>query len=276
MFWLAPKPGWGRIKPQPVSTSTSSTDERTPSSTGHPVHPPAAFATTSWSAVLAAGHGGTTQARAALERLCRTYWYPLYACIRRRGHSPADAQDLTQEFFAHLLAHQTIAQADPHLGRFRSYLLTSLNGFLANESRKARARKRGGGLLPLSLDWAAAEERFDLEPADHLSPDKIFDQHWALTLLEVVLNRLAREYQAAGKTELFAALKQTLMGTREAQPYAELGRTLGLNEGAIKVAVHRLRKRYRDLMREEIAATLDGPHDVESEMRHLFGALAAG
>lgn len=234
----------------------------------------AVFVTTQWSVVLTAGRTDTRRARAALEKLCQTYWYPLYNYVRRRGHSPEDAQDLTQEFFAQLLKRQFLAIADPDLGRFRSFLLTAMNHFLANEWSKARAQKRGGGLPNLSLDWAAAEKRFDLEPADNSAPDKIFEKQWALTLLGEVLSRLECEYQSEGKTELFAALKQTLMGTRESQPYAELVARLGMNEGAVKVAVHRLRKRYRELIRDEIAGTLDGMQDVEDEMRHLFSVLA--
>ena len=232
------------------------------------------FATTRWSVVLAAGRKDTTLARAALEKLCQTYWYPLYAYVRRRGHSPEDAQDLTQEFFARLLERQTLAHADPNRGRFRSFILTAMNHFLVSEWKKARAKKRGGGCSVLSLDWAAAEERFDLEPADHSAPDKIFERQWAMTLLSEVLNRLEREFHAEGKTELFAALKQTLTGTRESQPYAELAARLDMNESAVKVAVHRLRKRYRELIRDEIAGTLDQSQDVEEEMRHLFSALA--
>jgi len=223
--------------------------------------------------VLAAGHGDTTHAHAALEKLCRIYWYPLYAYVRRRGHSPEDAQDLTQEFFVQLLERQSLAVADPHLGRFRSFLLASMNHFLINEWKKSQSGKRGGGRPLLSLDWAAAEQRFDLEPSDNSTPDKIFEKQWALTLLDEVLNRLELEYQGEGKTGLFAALKQTLMGSRESQPYAELAARLEMSESAIKVAVHRLRKRYRDLIREEIAGTLDRPQDVEAEMRDLFSAL---
>jgi len=225
--------------------------------------------------VAAAGHSGTTQARPALAKLCQTYWYPLYAYVRRRGHSPEDAQDLTQEFFAQLLERQSLAKADPALGRFRSFILTDMNHFLANEWKRARAKKRGGDNRPLSLDWAAAEERYDLEPADNCTPDKIFEKQWALTLLGEVLNRLEREYQAAEKTDLFAALKQTLMGTRESQPYAGLASALGMRESAVKVAVHRLRKRYRELIHDEISGTLDQPEDVETEMRYLFSVLAA-
>jgi RNA polymerase sigma factor (sigma-70 family) len=224
--------------------------------------------------VRAAGRSDTTKAQAALEKLCRTYWYPLYAYVRRRGHSPEDSQDLTQEFFARLLEGRLLAGADPNLGRFRSFLLASMNHFLTDEWKKARAQKRGGGCQMLSLDWAAAEERFDLEPADDSAPDTVFEKQWALTLLGEVLNRLELEYQNDGKADLFAALKQTLAGSRESQPYAELSAKLNMSESAIKVAVHRLRKRYRELIREEIAGTLERSQDIEEEMRSLFSALA--
>lgn len=232
------------------------------------------FVTTKWSVVLAAGRSDTTRSQAALEKLCRTYWYPLYAYVRRRGYSPEDAQDLTQAFFAQLLEDRSLAGADPNLGRFRSYLLTAMNHFLTDEWKKGRAQKRGGGCEVLSLDWALAQERFDLEPADDSAPDRIFEKQWALALLAEVLNRLELEYQLDGKAEIFTALKQTLMGSRESQPYAELAVGLGMNESAVKVAVHRLRKRYRELIREEIAGTLERSQDIDEEMRCLFSALA--
>jgi RNA polymerase sigma-70 factor (ECF subfamily) len=236
--------------------------------------PGARFLTTHWSVVLAAGRSDSTRAQNALARLCQTYWYPLYAYVRRRGHSPHDAQDLTQEFFARLLERHSLASADPNRGRFRSFLLSSLDHFLAHEWQKVRALKRGGGHQILSLDLARAEQRYDLEPADTSSPDKLFDKHWAWALLEEVLNQLEAEYQQAGKAELFAALKQTLTGTRESQPYAVLAPRLGMNEAAVKVAVHRLRKRYRQLLRAEIANLVADPAQAEDELRHLFTALA--
>jgi RNA polymerase sigma-70 factor (ECF subfamily) len=233
------------------------------------------FATTHWSVVLAAGsHNDTTRARDALSRLCQVYWYPLYAYVRRRGHTASDAQDLTQAFFEQLLRRRSLASADPEHGRFRSFILTAMNHFLANEWKRASAQKRGGGEQPLSLDWAAAEQRFDLEPATTVAPDRLFEKQWAWTLLEEVLNRLEHEYQAAGRGELFAAIKETLTGRGDSQPYAELAETLGLNENTLKVAVHRLRKRYRELIRAEIANTIDHSEDVEAEMRHLFQVLA--
>ena len=255
------------------STKTSGTDSTEPVPPGKAARQPA-FVTTHWSVVFSAGGSDTTRARDALARLCQTYWYPLYAYVRRRGNSAHDAQDLTQAFFAQLLERQSLADADPERGRFRSFLLGAMNYFLVNEWQKARAQKRGGGLQTISLDLAAAEERFDLEPADNSTPDKLFEKQWALTLLGEVLNRLEAEYRREGKGDLFAALKQTLMGTRESQPYSELAAKLGMNENAIKVAVHRLRRRYRELIRDEIAGTLARSQDIEEEMRHLFTALS--
>jgi RNA polymerase sigma factor (sigma-70 family) len=239
-----------------------------------PVRPQAVFATTHWSVVLSAGRSDTTRSQQALARLCQTYWYPLYFYVRRRGYSVHDAQDLTQAFFARLLEHQSLTSADPDRGRFRSFILTAMNHFLTSEWKRGMAQKRGGGNQLISLDLAAAEERFDLEPADHSSPDKLFEKQWALALLAEVLNRLEGEYQSEGKPDLFAALKQTLMGSRESLPYAELAPCLWMNESAVKVAVHRLRKRYRELIRSEIANTLDHTQDVEAEMQHLFRVLA--
>jgi RNA polymerase sigma factor (sigma-70 family) len=239
-----------------------------------PVKLRAVFATTHWSVVLTAGRSDTTRAQAALARLCQTYWYPLYAYVRRRGNSAHDAQDLTQAFFARLLEHQSLKSADPDCGRFRSFILTAMNHFLASEWKRGMAQKRGGGSQLISLDLAMAEERFDLEPADHSAPDKIFEKHWAVALLTEVLKRLGEEYESEGKADLFAAVRQTLMGSRETQPYAEMAPRLGMNESAVKVAVHRLRKRYRELIRAEIANTLDHSEDVETEMRHLFRVLA--
>ncbi len=238
-----------------------------------PVRPQAVFATTHWSVVLTAGRSDTTRSQNALARLCQTYWYPLYFYVRRRGYSAHDAQDLTQAFFARLLEHQSLTSADPDRGRFRSFILTAMNHFLASEWKRGMAQKRGGGSLPISLDLAAAEERFDLEPADHSAPDKMFEKQWALALLAEVLNRLEGEYQSEGKTDLFNALKQSLMGSRETQPYIELAPRLGMNESAVKVAVHRLRKRYRELIRAEIANTLDHSQEVEAEMQYLFQVL---
>ena len=232
------------------------------------------FATTHWSVILAATRSETTRARAALARLCQTYWYPLYAYIRRRGYEEHDAQDLTQEFFARLLEHKWLAQADRERGRFRTFLLAAMGHFLANEWDKARTQKRGGGveMVPLQLD--SAETRYGKEPADPMTPEQCYDRRWALALLEEVLNGLRQEHAAAGTEELFDALKPCLVGDRQAQPYAALGARLGMTEGAVKVAVHRLRQRYRQLLREEIAHTVASPDEVNEEMRYLFSVLA--
>jgi RNA polymerase sigma-70 factor (ECF subfamily) len=235
-----------------------------------------AFEPTQWSVVLRAGRNDTPRAQQALARLCQTYWYPLYAHVRRRGHGAHDAQDLTQEFFARLLARQTLERADPARGRFRTFILTALDRFLADEWDKSQAQKRGGATEILSLDLAAAERRFDLEPADTAAPDQAFDRQWALALLETVLNRLEDEYRCDGKANWFGALQPTLTGARESQPYAELAANLGSSEGAVKVAVHRLRKRYRVLLQAEIVETVATPEEAPEEMRYLLRALAGG
>jgi RNA polymerase sigma-70 factor (ECF subfamily) len=258
-----------------VNTSAPTEPPVEPADSGAPLRSQQ-FATTHWSVVLRAGRHDTPRARDALERLCRTYWFPLYAHVRRRGHGPHDAQDLTQEFFARLLAGQTLGRADPARGRFRAFILTALDHFLADEWDKARAQKRGGGAEILSLDLAAAEQRFDLEPVDAAAPDKAFDRQWALALLETVLTQLEVEYRRDGKAALFAALRQTLTGARESQPYGELAARLGLSVGAVKVAVHRLRQRYRALLQAEIAHTVASPEEVQEELRHLFRTLAGG
>lgn len=258
-----------------MSTTTTSSDQAAvpPSSQTGKRH--ATFVTTHWSVVLTARRSDTTRAQAALARLCQTYWYPLYAYVRRRGYGPHDAQDLTQEFFARLLAQNWLAQADRERGRFRTFLLAALSHFLANEWDKARAQKRGGAiqLVPLQLD--SAEARYGEEPADPATPEQCFERRWALALLDEVLNRLRQEQVAAGAGELFDTLKPCLAGSRQAQPYAALAGKLGMTEGAVKVAVHRLRQRYRQLLREEIAHTVATPGEVDEEMHYLFAVLAA-
>jgi RNA polymerase sigma-70 factor (ECF subfamily) len=235
------------------------------------------FATTRWSVIrAAAARSDSPQAREALSRLCQSYWYPLYAFARRRGYSAHDAQDLTQEFFCRLLEREPLESADPSHGRFRSFLLASMNHFLVDQWRKQSASKRGGNQTVLSINWIAADERFDLEQALHATPatpDRIFDREWALALLDQVLERLEAEHKAEGKLERFALLKESLQGVRESEPYAELAEKLGMTESAVKVTVHRLRKRYRTLIRAEIANTLENPEEVEEEIRHLFRAL---
>jgi len=235
----------------------------------------AVFATTHWSVVQAAGRGAdTSRARDALARLCQAYWHPLYAYVRRVGYSPHDAQDLTQEFFARLLAKNFLASADESRGRFRSFLLASLKHFLANEWDKARAQKRGGGEVPLSLDWQTADTKFQVAATNEPSPDRTFDREWALALLSRVIERLQAEAEAEGKGKVFAQLKSFLMAGQGDSAQAEVAKALGMEEGAVRVAIHRLRKRYRQLLRDEIANTLSDPGMVDEEMRALFGAFS--
>jgi RNA polymerase sigma factor (sigma-70 family) len=231
------------------------------------------FVTTHWSVVLTAGDSNPALAHDALAKLCQTYWFPLYAFIRRRGFSPPDAEDLTQEFFARFLEHNWVGNADREKGRFRTFLLSAMNHFLANEWDKARAQKRGGGMTPLPLEFNAAETRYVREPADSVTPEQHFERRWALTLLETVVDRLRAEYEQDGKASLFAALNPCLVGDRTSQPYEELARMLGLTEGAVKSAVHRLRQRYRQLLRDEIAQTVAGPAEVDEELNHLIAVL---
>jgi len=256
-----------------VSTSTHADLARTtPTGDESPRRP--AFVTTHWSVVLTAGRSDTTRAHKALARLCETYWYPLYAYVRRRGHSPEDAQDLTQEFFARLIEGRWVENADREKGRFRSFLLSAMNHFLADEWDKARAQKRGGGVGLVPLQFDTAETRYGMNPADNLTPERCFELRWALTLLEEVLKRLQTEYAQEGKADLFAALNPCLVGERTSQPYAELAKKMGVSEGTVKSAVHRLRQRYRQLLRDEIAQTVAGPGEVEEGLRDLFAVLA--
>lgn len=231
------------------------------------------FATTHWSVVLAAGSRDTPQSAAALERLCRTYWYPLYAHVRRRGHGPEDAQDLTQEFFARLLAKHWLTMADPRRGRFRTFLLAALDHFLANEWNRARCQKRGGAHQMISWDCAGAEGRYLAEPVDEVTPETIYQKRWAATVLEEVLRHLSEEYAASGKRTFFEAVKVLLWGEKAARPQAEIAPELGLSEGALKATVHRLRRRYRELLRYEIAQTVSSPAEVDAEIRELMAAL---
>ena len=232
------------------------------------------FATTHWTVVLAAGKRSTPQSDRALEELCRTYWFPLYAYVRRRGQAKADAEDLTQTFFARLLEKNFLASLDSEKGKFRAFLLASLKHFLANEWDKARARKRGGGEIHLSLDWQTADTKFQVATANELSPDRAFDREWALALLAKVIERLRAECEADGKAKLFEQLKIFLMAGKNETAQSEVAQTLGMEEGAVRVAVHRLRKRYRALLRDEIAQTLADGSQVDEEMRALFGAFS--
>jgi RNA polymerase sigma-70 factor (ECF subfamily) len=230
------------------------------------------FHTTRWSVVLAARHGSEAAARDALATLCRDYWYPLYAFVRMRGYSAHDAQDLTQAFFADLLVRGS-APADPARGRFRSYLLGALKHFLANDWHRARAQKRGGGETVMEWDALDAESRYALEPLDQTDAEAVYDRKWATELLGRAMARLRVEFAAKGKAETFEMLKGCLSGG--AEPREELAAQLGMSEGALKVAVHRLRQRYREVLREEVAQTVDEAAEIDEEMRHLARVLRA-
>jgi RNA polymerase sigma-70 factor (ECF subfamily) len=231
------------------------------------------FTTTHWSVVLAAGLHGSAETEKALEALCRTYWYALYAFVRRQGHSEADAQDLTQEFFAQFLEKKYIERADPERGRFRTFLLACLKNFLANEWDRAQTVKRGGGHKIISWDEHFAENRFVSEPVTGVSPEDAFEKRWAGMILEQVLLRLRGEFAATGKTEAFNALKVFLWGADASVSYKELSAQLDLSEGAARVAVHRFRQRYRELLRTTIGDTVADPKDVDEELRHLISVI---
>lgn len=232
------------------------------------------FATTHWTVVLTAGRRHTSQSDAALAQLCKTYWFPLYAYVRRRGYAKEDAEDLVQAFFARFLARNYLEGLSAERGRFRAFLLASLKHFLANEWDKSQRQKRGGGRTILSLDWQTADTQFQIAATGEPSPDKAFDREWALALLARVIERLQAECAADGKARLFEQLKVFLAAGRSETAQSEIAKVLGMEEGAVRVAVHRLRKRYRVLLREEIAQTLSEPAMVDEEMRALFGAFA--
>ena len=233
------------------------------------------FATTHWTVVLAAGRDRSEAAAAALEELCRTYWYPLYAYLRRKGYSEHDAQDLTQGFIFQLLERRSIEKVEPQKGKFRSFLLASLNYFLADERDRAQAQKRGGGNEVLSLELNEAEGRYALDArADHSTPERLFERRWALTLLDCVLARLTREFAEAGKGELFQQLQSFLVEGSRGKSYHEIALETGLSEEAVKKAVQRMRQRYYQLFRQEIAQTVGTSGEVEEELRHLCGVLS--
>jgi RNA polymerase sigma-70 factor (ECF subfamily) len=223
--------------------------------------------------VLAAGQGSVPSAEAALEKLCRTYWFPLYAFARRQGNSPEDAQDLTQDFFARLLEKKYLAKADPERGKFRTFLLGSLKNFLVNEWKRAGRLKRGGGSEFLSIDTEAAEERYAAEAHSEFNPDAEYETRWAVTLIEQVLSALRQEFNASDKAKLFEELKGFIWGAKSTASYAEIAARLDLSEGNVKVAVHRLRQRFRELLRAEVAHTVSGPEDIDVELRHLIHVL---
>ena len=221
---------------------------------------------------MAAAHV-TPESREALEELCGRYWYPLYAYVRRRGYGADEAQDLTQEFFARLIEKDTVHVVDPRRGRFRSFLLGTLKHFLANEWDRARAQKRGGGRKTLSIDGASAESRYRHEPADELTPQKLFERRWVLTLLDLVLRDLREEFVSGGRERVFDGLKGFLGGDVPGVPYAQVAGELDMTESAVKVAVHRLRRRYRELLRSQIAQTVASPGEIDDEIRQLFATV---
>jgi RNA polymerase sigma factor (sigma-70 family) len=234
----------------------------------------AAFPTTRWSRVVAAGDRADPEAREALAELCSAYWYPLYAFVRRKGHPPEEAADLVQGTFLALLDRDGLAAVAPGRGRFRSFLMAACSHHLADRRDRDRAVKRGGGAVPISIDRALAEGRYSAEPADELTPERLFDRRWATGLLERALARLEAESTAAGKSALVSRLLPTLTGGRGDLPLASIAAELGMTEGAVKTAASRLRKRYGEILREEIARTVADPADVEDEVRALFAALA--
>jgi len=238
----------------------------------HTLEGPSDFPTTRWTLVVAAADPQRKDARSALVSLCEGYWYPLYVYVRRRGYSADQAQDLTQEFFIRLLEGRYLDRADPEKGRFRSFILTSLKFFVADEADRQRAHKRGGGAV-VPLEFSSGEDRYQREPAHDETPERIFERRWALSVLDRVVEMLRNEFVHHGRPEHFERLKVFLLGQSDA-PYAALAREMNTSEGALKVAIHRLRKRYRELFRQEIADTVADPAEVESELRFLAAALA--
>jgi RNA polymerase sigma factor (sigma-70 family) len=232
------------------------------------------FATTHWSVILAAADTAAPNAANALENLCLAYWYPLYAYVRRRGHPPHDAQDFTQEFFARLLTRNFLAGVAAEKGKFRSFLLGAMKHFLADERDKAQAQKRGGGKTFVSLDAATGEERYALEPVDSMDPEKLFERRWALAVLETARARLQEEFVESGKSALYQRLKAIETGDSDALPYAQVAAEHGLGESAVKSAVSRMRQRYRELVRAEVANTVGSPFEVDEELRYLIRVIS--
>jgi len=233
---------------------------------------PSQFPATRWSLVVAAGDPHRKEARSALVSLCESYWYPLYAYLRRRGYSSDLAQDLTQEFFVRVIEGRYLDRAEPEKGRFRAFLLTSLKFFVADEDDRRRAHKRGGGMV-VPLEFSSGEERYQREPAHAETPERIYERRWALSVLDRVVEKLRNEFVQHGRPDHFERLKVFLLGQSDA-PYAALAREMNTTEGALKVAIHRLRKRYRELFRQEIADTVADPTEVESELRYLADVLS--
>lgn len=231
------------------------------------------FATTHWSVVLAAAGGTTEPAQRALQVLCTDYWYPIYVYVRRKGHEPEQAKELTQEFFAQLIAKEKLRLVDRTKGKFRSFLLAMLDYFLAREWSRAHRQKRGGHITFVPLSSEDPEERYSHEPADRETPERAFFRQWALTVLEQAMNLLETESRAAGKAPLFNAVKELLSMEQDSPAYADLGRQLSMGEGALRMAVMRLRRRYGELLREEVRRTVSDPGEVEAELRFLLGAV---
>ena len=261
---LAKRTGIGQSPAMPADSDSSD-----------PVMPLAAgcFGTTHWSVVLAASQDDSASSREALEKLCRGYWRPIYTYVRRRGHAPHEAEDLTQGFFAHLLERKLLTVVDRQRGRFRTFVLHACEYFLAKQWRDASRLKRGGGQQVLSLDVAAAEDGFQHEPADQMTPERLYERQWALALLDLAMDRLRQEWAAVGKETLFATLQGFLSGERKSITCAQAAFELGMSEGAVRTAVHRLRQRYGEILRAEVAQTLSRPEDMEDELRHLLAVL---
>jgi RNA polymerase sigma factor (sigma-70 family) len=234
---------------------------------------PQAFETTCWNLVLSARDGGSTEAREALSALCQTYWYPLYAFVRRKGHDPETAQDLVQGFFARLLEKGDLAHVKQEKGKFRSFLMAACTHFMANQADHDRAKKRGGGRSPISIDRLSAEGRYGREPTHTLTAERLFERQWALALLDNVLEALTAEMRRTGKARQFEALRPALLGSAERAPFGQIAADLGISEEAARAAAHRLRRRYRELLCQEVTRTLDDPAEVDAEIRSLFGSL---
>jgi len=232
------------------------------------------FATTQWSVVVAAGDLGGDDSRSAFTRLCETYWYPVYAFVRRSTSDVHEAQDQTQSFFSYLIEKGAIAKADRSRGRFRAFLLTALKNFLANERAKASAEKRGGGKVDLSLDFDSGESRYQIEPSHDLTAERLYERRWVLTLLEQVLDRLRSEYAAAGKTDDFEQFKGALTGEASAADYQQAAAALRISPAAAKQAAYRMRKRYRELFRQEVARTVADDGEVDDEIGRLLETLS--
>ena len=233
----------------------------------------ARVATTQWSQILAARDGSDTEARKALEGLCQTYWQPLYAYVRHQGSNPDEARDLTQGFFAEFLDKDFLSDVDPEKGRFRAFMLASLRHFLSHERDRVEALKRGGGTTTLSLDVEAGEAGYALRPTEAMTPVDVFERRWAMTVLDRAMSRLQEESATSGIGDQFKELKQYLTSAEPQEPYREVGETLGISEGAVATAVHRLRQRYARCLRAEIAETVVNPAEIDDELRHMLAVV---